>query len=98
MNNILLVSLSRVIKTWQGHCPLSVPFKDNFQQQPCFYVFFLCTPEFNDLYPLVIFQNAYFISSHVNVWLILYLSAKVALKLVQKLDHDKQYKMYLLEL
>ena len=31
---------------------------------------------------------------HVNSWFILYRSAKIALRLVQKLGRDKQYKMY----
>ena len=32
---------------------------------------------------------------HVNSWLILYRSEKIALRLVQKLGRDKQSKMYL---
>ena len=32
---------------------------------------------------------------HVNSWFIINRSAKVALRLVQKLDRDKQSKMYL---
>ena len=32
---------------------------------------------------------------HVNSWFILYRSAKVALRLIQKLCRDKQSKMYL---
>ena len=42
----------------------------------------------------MIFQM-HVVSSHANFWFILYRSAKVALKLVQKLGRDKLSKMYL---
>ena len=45
---------------------------------------FLCTPKFNDLYPPMIFQNAYF-RIRVNFWFVLHRLEKVASKLVHEL-------------
>ena len=57
-------------------------------------IIFLCL-KLNNLYPLVIFSKCIFFSTHVSFWFLLYRSAKLVLKLVQKLGRDKQSKMYL---